>query len=465
MTNFEKWRFYMDWCVAPDNYIDWGFYYLISASLQRRVWSGPEHMPLYPNMFGILTGEPGVGKGIVIKQVAKFLKHHIWTPPQQQKPLINPVTPLSNIQKAELIMQETVSKAEYDSAIKEEESIAKNKGIGLTEKPLSLPVAADATTYEALVNAMAKSLRRKNYKEWLEIEKREKLGIYLHSSLCFCLEEISSLFRHKMEDLVNFLLVAYDCGDYNYETIRRGKDRIRSCCLNFFGGTTPGFMRSVFNDQLLSEGFSSRTFFIFAIKNRKTQMQIPPLTPEQMVCRDDLLAHIGKLIDLYGHVSYTKEAWEFLEEWWKKAQEERPNTNIKLNPYYARKNLHVQKLAMALHFGESTEMVMDTPVFLRALKILAEEEKKMHYCLGLDNRNPLAEVLYKIEQYIVRGGKYTFKELLTEFWSSFPHDPQKACLEVLEHLEFTNKIIRETGEHPVTKESVVYYKALQQSAI
>lgn len=458
----------MEWCNSPNNFIDFGWYYLVAAALQRRVWCGPEHRQLYPNMYGILCAEPGVGKGDVIKPVATFLKHHTIKHPGEKAAIINkPTTLLSDQEKFNLKTTQALEKEQYIKETAAEEKLNEGKDIKIFEKPLAIPVASDAVTYEALVNAMARSLRVKNYLVWNEKEQQNKMDIYTHSSLCFCLEEISSLFRKKTDDLVHFLLQAYDCGDYNYETIRRGKDRIRKCCLNFFGGTTPGFMQSVFNDQLLTEGFASRTFFLFAAKNRKSSLYVPELTPEQIQAKEEILEHIGKLIELYGHVKFTTDTWLFLEDWWQKAQIERPNTNIKLNPYYARKNIHVQKIAMAMHFGESTEMIIDVPIFERALAWLATQEKNMHFCLGLDQNNPLAKVKDKIVRFILQSNKpVRHGQLMAEFWDSFPTGkPEDGLKDILEHIEVTGKIQKKMDIDPITKQPVITFIGMKQSEI
>jgi hypothetical protein len=463
MTNFERWRHYMEWCNSPDNFIDFGFYYMVTAALQRRVFCGPAHRPLFPNIYGILTAEPGVGKGDVIKQVAIYLKHHVMTDPRQKPVVEKP--PANSEDAVAQVAAEIIAKGEYDRHAAQEEKLNEGKDVKLLEKPLAIPVASDAVTYEALITAMARSLRKIDYVKLDETTGKKKVEFVTHSSLCFCLEEISSLFRKKTDDVVHFLLQAYDCGDYNYETIRRGKDRIRNCCLNFFGGTTPGFMQTVFNDQLLTEGFASRTFFIFASQNRKSSLYVPELSASQQVAKQSLLDHLGKLIKLYGHVQFSPESWEFLENWWQKAQQERPNTNIKLNPYYARKNMHVQKIAMAMHFGESTDMMIELPVFERALKFLADEERKMHYCLGLDSANPLAKLKEKIQSFIKRGGEHTYKALLAEFWTACPRKPDEDIKEVLEHLLITGKISQKQGENPHTGETTMLYYGVKESSL
>jgi hypothetical protein len=459
LSNFEKWQTYMSWCVSPDNYIDFGFYNLITSALQRRVYGGPKHSPLYPNTYSILVGEPGVGKGLVIREVTKIIKHHKLKDPREKKKNIE--EPISESDK---LASEILQKEEFKDAQEKEDIFAKKHK--WYEKPLLIPVAADATTYEALVLEMARSKRLLNYPD-VDAEGKPKLGIYTHSSLSFCLEEMSSLFRKRMEDLIHFLIQAYDCGDYNYETIKRGKDRVRNCCLNILGGTTPGFMQNMFNDAIISEGFASRTFFIFATKNRKTCLRIPDLTAEQISYREDIIKHVEKLTTLYGNVQYTDEAWTFLEDWWNKSQHERPNISARLNPYYARKNIHVQKIAMALHFSEHTSMEIGVDTFQKALEILGCEEKKMHYCLGLDNTNPLAHCSRKIDSFVSRNGSaFSFQDLLAEFWSSLPSkEPKEDLNTIMEHLIFSGSIMSELRKNPRTGQELVYYFSKKQSEI
>lgn len=434
MTNFERWRLYTDDLTSPDSYINFGFYYIIAAALQRRVWIGPEHSPLFPNIYIILVGDPGVGKGLVIKQIYRVLTHHKMPDPLQDLREAN-VSPTDR----QLIVES--AKDDYENAKKQ----------SVSERPLLFPMAADASTYEALVRALAESGRRKNVLVYDEaLQKQVYTKPYKHCSLAFCLEEISSLFRKKAEDVVNVLIKAYDCGDYTYDTKTPGlKDRVKNCCLNFFGGTTPGFMQSTFDDKLLTEGFSSRTFFVYAGCNRKTAMRFNDLTDEQKEAYNQIIAHVKRLSNLYGRVEVTDEAWEFLENWWKEAQTKRPNISPKLNPYYARKNIHVLKMAMAMHFSDSIEMKMGVESFKKAIEFLAPEERKMHIALGFDKGNPLSSVSKKIIAHLQSFGEKTEKELLAIFYDELPNG-RKSLQEVLIDLLEINKITPSSRENGVT---------------
>src|SRR5438105_188772 len=241
--NLERWRNYMKDVGSPESFIEWGFYYIIAASLQRRVWAGPSERPIFPNIYVILVADPSVGKGMVLIPVNTILRYH--------KLQVNGSPTYKPKPNEEVITTEELS----DMA----EELQK-KGY---EKPLLIPVGPDSVTFEQLIHHTSKSIRSINFKIFDEKLQKEVIKPYTHSSLCFCLEELSTLFRKKTEDITTFFLKSYDCTDYNYETKTAGIDRIRKCCLSFLGGTTPTFIQRVFSDDLLTQGFASRSFFIY----------------------------------------------------------------------------------------------------------------------------------------------------------------------------------------------------------
>jgi len=460
MLNFDKWRSITDGYVSPDSYINIGFYYLISAALQRRVWVGPNHMRLFPNQYIILVGPPGVGKGLIIKSVEEFLRFH---------KLPDPNKVLEDALKGDCKFTETdreqislLAQANYKEAKDADDDYQKTKK-DFFEEPLLIPVAANATTFQALVQAVAKAIRRKNYRDFDENAKKEVLKIYTHSSLCYCLEEIASLFRKNTDDLINFLLQAYDCGDeYTYDTKTAGKHRLRKLCLNFFGGTTPSFMQSTFDDKLLTEGYASRTIYVYESCNRKATLKIPDLTEEQITFKKDLLLHVKKLTTLYGRITITKEAEDYLEDWWIKSQTNRPNTSTKLEAYYARKNIHVLKMAISMHFSESLDMTMNVEPFDKALKFLSLIERKMHYALSFDKKNPLYTPSNNILHFIQRQGKRTKKEILTEFWGNLPPPVEDSLNDILLHLETTNQLRTVQEKHPKTGILALFYEVVRK---
>jgi hypothetical protein len=447
MTNREKWLEFTSGLPSPDNFIEWSFRYLVSASLQRRVWTPPDHDRVYPNMYVTLVGDPGVGKGGPIRAVSSILTEH----------KLEDARDVSKFKGDE----KTIAEGVHDADIKvAQEDMVKGKGKDAsTEKALLIPVAADAVTYEALVQSMSFCLRRCNYVA-TDDKGNQRMKIYSYSAQCFCLEEISSLFRKHQNDLVNFLIQAYDCGEsYEYRTKTAGRDRILRICVNFLGGTTPDFMQETFDDALVNQGYSSRTFYIYGHKNRKSIFFRPELTEAQKGYRKELAAHVKALTNLYGQIRVDQSTMNFLTKW-KEMFDEKPEMRTakspKMKAYYARKNIHIMKVAMAVHFGESLEMYIPQSTFEQAIDILDKEEVTMQLALTINGDNPLAKGSAKVHEYLLATGKRTFKELLAEFWERM----RKVELEeVINYLQQIDKIYCRVETNETTGFSETFYYA------
>jgi hypothetical protein len=272
---------------------------------------------------------------------------------------------------------------------------------------------------------------------------------YPHSSLCFTLEEFASLIRKHADDTINFLLQAYDCSSYSYECLKRGKDYIKNPCLSILAGTTFEFLSKVFggNDALLGGGFASRVIFVVAKEPRFKSAFLPPMTEDQRASIPIIANHIKKLTEIYGRVDFGKEALDWFDNWWCKEEEiTRVNNSPKLKDYYARKNITIIKLAMVLHFSESTELTIPNgkEMIQKAIDILAGIEKEMHTVLSFDTKNPIARLTKDIATSLARNGGYSENDIIIDFFGDAP-EGVKSIKQALEFLVSAKKI-RYNGE-------------------
>jgi len=371
LTNFERWRIYTQDLCSPQNYIDWTWRFIVSAALQRRVWLGIGSLKCFATSYNVLVGNPGIGKGVVLRKADQLLSH--W---KVQDSLIIPPDRKKALSPQQL------------------------------QEPL-IKTAPNASTYEALCSLLAKATSFVCYKEINGSGFAEE-KIYSHASLCFCLQELGSLFRKHTNDLITFLREMYDCNekDFTYITIGRGEDRIRRGCLSFIAGADPDFMQELFNDKLIEGGFLSRTFFIYSKRNRKSVFTPPDPTQEQIECEHTLLEHVRKLTTLYGRVAIDKETLDYLQNWWSDYNDNvLPNKPSKLNYFGARMNLHVMKVALANHFGESLEMTIPLWEFKRAIEILSEEENNMCQALMIEQHTQVSKCVKRVLECLLKGPK------------------------------------------------------------
>jgi hypothetical protein len=447
MTNKQRWDNYTSNLSSPQSFVDWGYLFLISSCLQRRVWLSASNQPCFPNMYVILVGEPGIGKGLVIREVNEFLR--FW-----KKDDIKPKTEGMNKDQA-LIAQAL----HEEDTTKAQQSEFQGKGQGSKDilKPLAFSVAADATTYEALVDAVSQSYRRINYLEWNETHNKFVSKIIGHSSITFALQELGSLLRKHTSDTVNYLLGLYDCPlDYEYLTRTRGKERVRRACLNLLAGTTPSFMQGTFDDKLVGEGFTSRVFYIFAKKNRKNQFFIPELTEEQKTAKTELLNHIKELASLYGQCTIDKDTMDYLQTWWHEQEEnkhKRINQSLQMMPYYARKNIHVMKVAMAYHFGESIDKHIPLSAFTWAIQFLEKAEMYMHLAITLEGSTPFSKCCQRILEFLRNGQKKSYVEIAITAMVG-----RKELEECLTFLQDTEQINVEAVDDEKTAKTMLWYQ-------
>lgn len=406
MTNLERWRCYMSDCTSPDSYIDMGFYSMIASSLQRRVWVGSEQRPLFPNMFIILVGKPGIGKGRVLSPLNKILRYH------------KAATANSNISARDI--SDVLLAAEGKIGADEDEA-------------LLFPMAPQQTTFESLVRELGTLLRIFKISV-RQLDGTVKVMHYTHKSMSFVLEELSSIIPKgkNAENVINFFLTAFDCEDYDYSTKHQGKDKLRKICLNLIAGTTPDFMQDAFDSKLIGQGFAARTLFVYEYANRSNRFaDTTSYTPEQMEAKKGILAHIHGLSKLYGQVTYTPEAFEMLRHYFEEVLPvKRVNYSPKLEGYYARKNIHAQKMAIAVHFADSYSMVIGPRPVQQAFNILEGVERKMHLALNF-GKNPLASISSAILTYIKTSGPQSFQQLWTEFNADLREQELKECINFL----------------------------------
>lgn len=411
----SAWRYFMKDVPTAESYIEMSFYAMIAAALQRRVYFGSETWPIFPNLFTVLVGPPATGKSMAITPTKKVIEQF------KQKSL-------KLLKKEDVSAMSDTERLEAVEALTREftntNQIKNLHGLdALTRKePLLIPVAAQATTYEGMVKAHCESLRT------IVPANPNTLcrdGMYSHSSLYCVTDEISSLFRKHTDDLVNYLVKAYDCDDYEYAPKNATAHFVKTPCLNLLAGTQPNFIKRIFAEQLLTEGFASRTIFVYEDKPRffKDEIDIP--TADQLAAREIVTQHVKKLTTLFGRVEQTPECRAYtkylVEEKW---PYHRINDSPKLDSYYGRKNLHLKKMMLGMHFGESVEMAVGIEIAQRAESKLETIERNMDLALSIGGRNQLHHLHDKIVAFVKRHGGATRIQIWAQFAEDFSSEKE-----------------------------------------
>lgn len=389
MTNKERWDLYVRDLPSAQSFKDFGYYFLINACLQRRVWYGngsdEEGKRLYPNLYIIFVGPPGCGKGVIISAVSYFLKHH-----------------------------------KYERGLEIETNTGK-------EKPPLFAVGADSITFEELLDDIASNTRA-----FLGADKQ----IYIHSSYVFALQELDSLFRKKGDDVARFLKNAYDCVPYDRKTKHQGKNLLRRLCLSLIAGTQEDFIREATTGtfRIFGQGFSSRSLFLYEHGYSDDSFHISNISPEQAAAREELLVWIKRLALVYGELTYSKEVHGWLEDWYKKKlHAQRARASVQMQEYYARKRVNLLKLAAGVHYSEALDNEITLVDFQKAVTLLDAIEPNMEAGFNSGGRNANASYTKKILEYIKsNGSRISRRDLLLTFTSDLTWEEIESCIKELE---------------------------------
>lgn len=412
---------------SPDNYLDMGFYYMIGAALQRRVWIGDLNNPVFPNMYVLLVGPAGVGKGLTTSPITALLRHHKY---KQGHGLVS---------------------EDHDDDLTE---VMDPKAVSDNE-PLLFETAPDSSSFEAMVQRMSKRCTRSA--KMMGADNR--LRIYSHASMHVALDEFTSIFKRHAEDTVSFFLTVWgDKETYERETIGRGREFIKHPCLSMIAGTTPENLKKLSEMDIVGTGLSRRIIMVWAHENRFEQMFIAPRDEEQNQARRQLLAHLRALSRVCGPIDLSPEAREFLGAWWADKEGRRACKSPIVDDYEANRAIHIQKVCMAFHFADNIER---SPISLetvrRALAFMQSIDRDRDKCLENVGRNPLSSIAQRIAGYIAKRGLTTKGELLAMFYNEVQSYELDDILTVL-----CQRGELETHPHP--KKGLAYARAKQLTA-
>lgn len=396
MTNIEFFRHYMSTDPTPDLFVDVGFYYMISAALQRRVWYGSLEKPVFANQYIVLVGDAGVGKGGVTGVVDDMLSFF---------PRSAQITD-SNLIKTDIDTDAFDAKGHEDGV------------------ELLYPKGPNASSYQALARDLAKSTKL--------VRCRELKHPLAHSSMHVVLDEFTSMFKESAQETVDFFLTCWMGKDYTHSTIGRGKDYIKNPCLSMIAGTTPERLRELRKISIVGSGLARRIIFVYAERERFRAWDRPPRTADQKNSRKEILRWIRFLSSAAGSVKYTPEAVKLIDEWYFG-----PNYTINkshdeiVRGYENTKAPHLHKMALAMHFSEPRFWQPGRPpgeisaeAVSLAIKMLQRTELERHRVLEYSGRSQMAPVVAKLLNMLKAQRGMTRDTILASMFTEFDNAAQ-----------------------------------------
>lgn len=305
-----SWIEYTDVLSSPRLFRKWAGISILSAVLERKVWVWTKGSALYPNLYVILVGPPGVGKSAVLSQLEKVLR----TVPDLH------VAP-SSVSAASLV----------DTLV-----LANRKIIRHNEQPSFVQfhylatVASELGVFLPVYDPLFMNSLTKFYDGELYEERRR-----------------TSTVKHVKMDITG---------------------------LSIIGGTTPSYLNSFLPEGAWDQGFTSRTIFVYAGEPVFTEVfgddeGIHRLETEYIT----LLADLKRISGLYGKLSWEPDAAAAISAWNRAGLAPVPDHN-KLTHYNTRRLAHVIKLCMVASVARSNDLRITADDYQTALGWLLEIE-------------------------------------------------------------------------------------------
>ena len=215
--------------------------------------------------------------------------------------------------------------------------------------------------------------------------------------------ELGSLLRQNDTDTVSTLTDLFDCYEnLKKRTISRGYEIIAKPWLNLLFATTPQWLGANMPSSSAEGGLFSRIIFIHSDETKLTQ-PFPEDSPETTKLRAALINDLVHINSLKGEVKFTKEARDYYSNWYMDVRRlitKDPRTK----GYYARKDLHVLKVAMILMLAQRDTLVIEKQDIEMALQVLATIEPGINIAVGSVGGNEMMSHIQSVSQQITSTG-------------------------------------------------------------
>lgn len=215
--------------------------------------------------------------------------------------------------------------------------------------------------------------------------------------------------------MIDFLCSLWDAKrKFATDTLSRGVEFAQAPCANMIAATTPVWIANNLSELMVGGGLTSRAIIIYEEDMRRRQLFYESLDYEyfEKVSRN-LITDLLSISNLAGEFSFTDEAKDFAEEWYRNLK--MPD-DYRLTGYFGRKHVHLFKLAMLLRISYSDELLITKRDLERALSLLNIVEKKLSMAYHSVGKNPYTMEMDILIEFMIKRKRVSRVELLSTFY-------------------------------------------------
>lgn len=325
---------------------------MVSGAMERRVWTITGDFVTYANLYILLVGSPGTGKGI-IREVAA-----LW--------------------------RETKEPSGGDA----------------------FTISADSVTRAALVDDLADA-------EKIRLTMGQT---YIYHSILIPAEEFEVLLPSYNSEFVSLFNTLWNNDPEHEERRRHGPAKVVKIAnpfMHLLGGVQPAWFTAHFPEEMWSTGLIRRTIMVYAENPPKRNPF--EVTPHRVAMKDHILQRLGQISAIYGAVPWHQEAAALAVEWYENDCAPAP-THSKLTVGYNRTRFEfLVKLSMTSAVSRTgAKGPIEKVDVMRALQWLLQAESKMEDVFRSLQGKSDSSVIEEFHRYVYNKWNMNGKEGIHE---------------------------------------------------
>lgn len=388
---------------SPEIYRKWSAISLIGAAAERRIFScALEDKPVYPNLFIMLVGRPGRGKGIIntARALSRYIKRKNCSADNARKPLF---------------------------------------------------ICPDDITGPAIIDKLADSV-------WMENLGEGKIEQY--SFLTVFAEEMNVFLKGYETSFLSSLSFFWNCFENFQQNRRTGNIQINivNPGLNLLIGAQPAMMATILPEVAWGQGFMGRTIMVYSeqeIKPKLFTKTAQEIKDQRGRLKLNILQSLSMISGLRGEMHWNAEAAHCLINWVEARNCAPTPRHPKLEDYLPRRIQNVTKLSICMALSRFHEQLPEVQAedVERALQWLFEAEELMpdvfRAMVGRSDKDIIEEAYLFAMKVHVSQKRDVPKSLMMAFLKDrCPHDKINSILNLLVEMDYLDEIVDEGTFRP-----------------
>lgn len=363
---------YVQELESPDDYKLWCGISAIGSSMKKKVFLKRGFYKIYPNMYIILVGAPGIGKGTSINPAVELVKK------------AGTANYLSDRITAERMLERLQNGFPHPTIV----------GTSGTTGQV-VQVVGDTTA--TIIST--------------------ELPVFLGTS----------------DWMIPLLCEMWERGEFNYDTKTKGTISATGLCVSLVGACVPDYIRNLSKDStaFITSGFSSRCIFVFS-GHRGTPVAWPSMNGNLSVIEQSLIDDLKAMALLTGEFKLTQDAFTLWEDFYKNSLQVNEFESDIVTSFKARMVSHVLKTAMILSISEKDDLLITRDNLYNSIALINKIKEKLDIAFRSIGDSPLAVGQDRILRYIEKYKKVTFSQV---FKDNMRHITYEDLIKVLGNLK------------------------------